>query len=38
MLSSKKMLNTSNSKGNVEIYNSLQSQKIIDLSYELLEV
>ncbi|WP_291580102.1 glutamate racemase [Clostridium sp. UBA6640] len=38
MLSSRKILNTSNSKGNVQIYNSLQSKKIIDLSYKLLEV
>lgn len=38
MLSSRKILNTSNSKGNVQIYNSLQSKEIIDLSYKLLEV
>lgn len=38
ILSSKNILNTTNSKGNIEIYNSLQSQKMIDLSYKLLEI
>lgn len=38
ILSSKNILNKNNSKGNIEIYNSLQSKKIIDLSYRLLEV